>query len=83
MLAWLVQEFLALMPLLLLSQFDNAKVRKIQMQNNSSPRLFFIKSKKNLDYFVGVAQLHSCAVAFGTDNVGLKSYLLSYIYYIL
>ncbi|SFB91822.1 hypothetical protein SAMN04488493_102175 [Xylanibacter ruminicola] len=53
------------------------------MQNNSFPRLFFIKSKYFLDFFIGVAQLHSCAVAFGTDNVGLKSYLLSYIYYIL
>jgi hypothetical protein len=69
MLAWLVQEFLGLMPLFLLSQFDNAKVRKIQMQNNSFPRLFFIKSKIFLGYFVGVTQLRSCAVAFAFNEV--------------
>ena len=72
MLAWLVQEFLALMPLLLLSQFDNAKVRKIQMQNNSFPRLFFIKSKIFLGYFVGVTQLRRYTVTFALLDVDEK-----------
>ena len=54
------------------------------MQNNSFPRLFFIKSKIFLGYFVGVTQLRSCAVAFAFNEVARKKLtIILYILYII
>ena len=72
------------MPLLLLSQFDNAKVRKIQIQNNSFPRLFFIKSKiffRLLRRCCTVAQLRSCI--WYRQRSLKKLFVILYILYII